>query len=205
MLEKYGRNDPKVISETASETGKTLDEVKLYYDTFWKKYKKINDYKKIIDRIEKGEQKIERKVKTEAILLNRITNNPDPLRTLAIPYGTQKGKYYTEDNDRFLLCMLAQVGIGHWDALKHEVMKCDRFRFDWYIKSRTSLELQKRCETLIRSIERESDVDNQKLKKRPVYIILFNREMKMKKNNKQKKYKRKIINIFFYFFPQNTR
>lgn len=165
-LEKIGRKNVKIISEISKETGKSEEEVEKYYNAFENKYKQINDYKKLIDRIEKGEQRIERKAKTESILLSRISHNPDPLGTLNIPYGSQKGKYYTEDNDRFLLCMLAQVGIGHWDSLKHEVMKSDRFRFDWYIKSRTALELQKRCETLIRLIEKENEITTPRSRKR---------------------------------------
>lgn len=31
-----------------------------------------------------------------------------------------------------------------------------QFRFDWFIKSRTALELQRRCNTLITLIEREN-------------------------------------------------
>lgn len=37
-----------------------------------------------------------------------------------------------------------------------------QFRFDWFIKSRTALELQRRCNTLITLIERE----NQELEER---------------------------------------
>ena len=33
------------------------------------------------------------------------------------------------------------------------------FRFDWFIKSRTPVELARRCETLIRLIEKEFEVD----------------------------------------------
>lgn len=32
-----------------------------------------------------------------------------------------------------------------------------QFRFDWFIKSRTAMELQRRCNTLITLIERENE------------------------------------------------
>ena len=32
-----------------------------------------------------------------------------------------------------------------------------QFRFDWFIKSRTPTELQRRCETLVRLVEKENE------------------------------------------------
>lgn len=37
-----------------------------------------------------------------------------------------------------------------------------QFRFDWFLKSRTALELQRRCNTLISLIERENSELNEK-------------------------------------------
>lgn len=42
--------------------------------------------------------------------------------------------------------------------LRHE----PQFRFDWYIKSRTSTELQRRCNTLIGLIEKEMKGEDDK-------------------------------------------
>jgi hypothetical protein len=33
-------------------------------------------------------------------------------------YGANKGKAYTEDEDRFILCMVHKLGYGNWDDLK---------------------------------------------------------------------------------------
>lgn len=46
--------------------------------------------------------------------------------------------------------------------LRHE----PQFRFDWYIKSRTSTELQRRCNTLIMLIEKEMKDTQDKSKKK---------------------------------------
>lgn len=43
-----------------------------------------------------------------------------------------------------------------YDELRYAVRQAPQFRFDWFIKSRTSLELQRRCNTLILLIEREN-------------------------------------------------
>jgi SWI/SNF-related matrix-associated actin-dependent regulator of chromatin subfamily A member 5 len=56
---------------------------------------------------------------------------------LQLVYGQNKGKGYTEEEDRFILCMIHKLGYGNWDDLKAEIRKSWRFRFDWFIKSRT--------------------------------------------------------------------
>lgn len=74
---------------------------------------------------------------------------------MQIPYGTNKGRPYTEDSDRFILYTTDRVGYGNWDQLKTEIRKSRRFPFDWFIKSRTPQELSRRCDILIRLIEKE--------------------------------------------------
>ena len=54
--------------------------------------------------------------------------------------------------------MLQQIGFeneGAYEMLRREVRKSPAFRFDWFIKSRTATELQRRCSTLIALIEKE--------------------------------------------------
>lgn len=53
--------------------------------------------------------------------------------------------------------MTHKLGYGNWDELKAEIRKSWRFRFDWFFKSRTPQELARRCDTLIRLIERENE------------------------------------------------
>lgn len=81
----------------------------------------------------------------------------NPWQELKIHYGTSKGKAYTEEEDRFIVCMTNNLGYGSWDQLKLEIRKSWRFRFDWFFKSRTPQELSRRCDTLIRLIEKENE------------------------------------------------
>jgi len=84
---------------------------------------------------------------------------------MRISYGTNKGKNYTEEEDRFLVCMLHKLGFDKenvYEELRASVRTAPQFRFDWFIKSRTAMELQRRCNTLITLIERE----NQELEER---------------------------------------
>ena len=69
--------------------------------------------------------------------------------------GSNKGKAYTEEEDRFILCSVDKLGYGRWDELKADARASHRFRFDWYFKSRTPQELARRCDTLIRLVENE--------------------------------------------------
>ena len=65
-----------------------------------------------------------------------------PFYQLRIAYGTNKGKNYTEEEDRFLICMLYKLGFDRenvFDELRPAVRQSPQFRFDWFIKSRTSL------------------------------------------------------------------
>ena len=70
-----------------------------------------------------------------------------------------KGKNYTEEEDRFLICMLHKLGFDKenvYDELRQCIRNSPQFRFDWFLKSRTAMELQRRCNTLITLIEREN-------------------------------------------------
>ena len=57
-----------------------------------------------------------------------------------------------------------------YERLRREVRSSPAFRFDWFIKSRTATELQRRCTTLVGLIEKEieelSEADGKVKKKR---------------------------------------
>ena len=75
---------------------------------------------------------------------------------MTFKYAT-KSKAYTPEEDRFLVCMINQIGYGNFEELKMEIRKAWEFRFDWFFKSRTAVELQRRCDSLIRVIEKEDE------------------------------------------------
>lgn len=52
--------------------------------------------------------------------------------------------------------MIHRLGYGNWDELKAAFRTSPLFRFDWFVKSRTTQELARRCDTLIRLVEREN-------------------------------------------------
>ena len=57
-----------------------------------------------------------------------------------------------------MVCFLHKLGFDKdnvYEDLRAVVRCAPGFRFDWFIKSRTAMELQRRCNTLIMLIEKE--------------------------------------------------
>merc|ERR1712113_983715 len=142
LNEKYGRED--VIE---------------YSKAFWERCGELQDSERIMAQIEKGEARIQRRALIKKALDAKIARYKAPFHQLRIAYGTNKGKNYTEEEDRFLVCMLHKLGFDKenvYEDLRAAVRNAPQFRFDWFIKSRTAMELQRRCNTLITLIEREN-------------------------------------------------
>ncbi|VVA16839.1 PREDICTED: ISWI chromatin-remodeling complex [Prunus dulcis] len=152
--EKYGRNDIKSIA--AEMEGKTEEEVERYAKAFKERYKELNDYDRIIKNIERGEARISRKDEIMKAIGKKLDRYKNPWLELKIQYGQNKGKLYNEECDRFMICMVHKLGYGNWDELKAAFRTSPLFRFDWFVKSRTTQELARRCDTLIRLVEKEN-------------------------------------------------
>jgi len=156
LNEKYGRED--IVSINKEVEGKTPDEVNEYSKVFWERCHELQDCDRIMAQIEKGEARIQRRSLIKKALDAKIARYKAPFHQLRIAYGTNKGKNYTEEEDRFLVCMLHKLGFDKenvYEDLRASVRCAPQFRFDWFIKSRTAMELQRRCNTLIMLIEKE--------------------------------------------------
>ncbi|ESO93825.1 hypothetical protein LOTGIDRAFT_182249 [Lottia gigantea] len=155
--EKYGRDDIDSIAREVE--GKTPEEVIQYSTVFWERCNELQDIEKIMAQIDRGEARIQRRIGIKRALDVKMARYRAPFHQLRIQYGTNKGKNYTEEEDRFLVCMLHKLGFDKenvYDELRQAVRQAPQFRFDWFIKSRTAMELQRRCNTLITLIEREN-------------------------------------------------
>lgn len=155
--EKFGRDDIESIAREVE--GKTPEEVIQYSTVFWDRCNELQDIERIMAQIERGEARIQRRISIKKALDAKMARYRAPFHQLRIQYGTNKGKNYTEEEDRFLVCMLHKLGFDKenvYDELRQAVRQAPQFRFDWFIKSRTAMELQRRCNTLITLIEREN-------------------------------------------------
>ncbi|KAH0849863.1 hypothetical protein HID58_096019 [Brassica napus] len=126
--------------------GKTEEEVERYAQVFKERYKELNE----------GRGKNLQKDEIMKAIGKKLDRYRNPWLELKIQYGQNKGKLYNEECDRFMICMVNKLGYGNWDELKAAFRTSPLFRFDWFVKSRTSQELARRCDTLIRLIEKEN-------------------------------------------------
>lgn len=69
-----------------------------------------------------------------------------------------------------MICKLYELGYGEddvYEKIKQAVREAPQFRFDWYIRSRSALEISRRCAALVAVVEREmGDLVQQKLRER---------------------------------------
>ncbi|OCH89738.1 SNF2 family DNA-dependent ATPase [Obba rivulosa] len=158
-LETYGWTDDYEL--LASEIqDKNADDVAVYYPVFKKKWKELAEYPRIKARIEEGEAKRNKRSNLEALLAKKIASVRYPMQELELNYPTTKGKVYSEEEDRYLLCRLNYYGMQTEDVyerIKKDITEFPVFRFDWFFKSRSPQELQRRCNTLLGMIEKEAE------------------------------------------------
>lgn len=118
----------------------------------------MTDYERVKERFEEGEKRRNETTRQEKILAQKIQAVKFPMQELAINYGSQKQKVYSEDEDRYLLCRLSHYGLNAddvYEKIKRDISEFPVFRFDWFFKSRTPLELQRRCQQLLMLISKE--------------------------------------------------
>ncbi|MES1905840.1 MAG: regulator of chromatin, subfamily a, member [Paramarteilia canceri] len=156
--EKYGRDNVEKIY--LNVPNKTEEEVKEYYKIFWTRNNELTDSAKYVSQIEKGEAKLNRhKVLLEA-LEAKYKSYTFPEWQLKMNNVAQKMKHYSEAEDRFMIVQLYKLnGLEQpqtfYFQLQDAFRKSAEFRFDWFIKSRTQYELEKRVNTLLNCLEKE--------------------------------------------------
>jgi SWI/SNF-related matrix-associated actin-dependent regulator of chromatin subfamily A member 5 len=156
----------------------------------------ISEFKAIEKKMKAAESGILDRDKNERIIAERVARTPDPMRTLKIPYPQSKvatSKGYTEEEDRFLILLMNSLGYGAWDEMRAEIRRSESFRFDFFLKSRTPLELSKRCDALVRMLEKDA-IEN----KTPAGKIAAEAELRKKEDRekaKEKEKDRKVLAI----------
>ena len=156
--ERHGRRDvDSVARETSTETGKAEDDVRRYHATFWKKYKEVADWERLVDKVEKGEKRLQRSQEIKDALATKVARHPKPWECLPINYGASRGKVWTEEEDAFLINMMHTYGYGNWERIRVEIRNAWQFNFDWFFKSRNAQELNRRADLLIRLVEKENE------------------------------------------------
>lgn len=170
MCELCGRSNFELFTELLTG-GKTLEEIKLYSEAFWKNYKKIDKYDKYIERIEKGEQEILKRQKIDKAIEDKFGQLQDQfyqkypkknlpefsLEDINIQYSKEVTEKDLEENpfefypleDKIYAMGMFKYTYGYWDLLKNDVRNSAHFLHNWVVHTRSLLDIQKRCDYLI--------------------------------------------------------
>merc|ERR1712086_490146 len=151
--EKHGRSNIAALAKEIE--GKDEPEVRRYAEVFWERGEELSEWAKLVAKIEEGEKRLERQHDINRAIQLKVKRYKNPLFEMKFNYGASKGKAFNEEADRYLICMTHKLGWGQWEELKYHIRSEPLFRFDWFLKSRTPLELKRRIETLVRTIEKE--------------------------------------------------
>ncbi|KAJ7180493.1 P-loop containing nucleoside triphosphate hydrolase protein [Mycena filopes] len=159
-LESHGWGESFEVYATEIQE-KTPADVEKYYKAFEKKWHTLQEHARIATRIADGETKRKKRDNLEYLLGEKISSVRYPMQELELNYPTTKGKVYSEEEDRYLLCRLFHYGMHAddvYERIKKDITEFPVFRFDWFFKSRSPQELQRRCNTLLGMIEKEAEV-----------------------------------------------
>ncbi|KAF8549205.1 slide-domain-containing protein, partial [Imleria badia] len=121
--------------------------------------KELAEHPCITAHIAKGEAKRNKRSNLEYLLTKKFTSVEHPLQEVELNYPTTKGKVYPEE-DRYLLCRLNHYGMRAedvYECIRWDISEFVVFHFDWFFKSRSTQELQRRCNTLLVMIEKEAE------------------------------------------------
>lgn len=124
-----------------------------------------SEYERQIKKIEDAEARREKDERHSALIKKKVSGVSYPLQLLKIQYANQtKGKSYSDAEDRFLLVQLAKYGVGKdstYERIKRDIAEFPAFRFDWFIKSRTPIEIARRCTTLVALVDKEQEHEDE--------------------------------------------
>ena len=115
------------------------------------------EYNKNLQSILKGESRVEllqNEIKdVQTVVSNYVseTNGGDPRQGLYLIYNNVDDSKYTEENDAFLMCEMSELGqYGFFDEMRKKIQHDTMFTFDYFFRSRTTGDLERRCKSLLR-------------------------------------------------------
>jgi hypothetical protein len=108
--------------------------------------------------MEKADKIIQFKKKAPEIIRKKVEAYDNPLDDMTLHSSTQKSKYFTRESDVLLLVLTDKIGYGKWREIQQAIRKDIRGRFDHLLLSRSEIELQRRVDILVKSMEKEDNV-----------------------------------------------
>ncbi|EPR78399.1 SNF2 family helicase/ATPase [Spraguea lophii 42_110] len=145
--EKNGRNNLSIISNSIES--KTAEEVLEYHKIFFNRIEELPEYNKILNQIQRGEEKILKKQHLKD-LLNKFTEN-----NLNISYTYNlRSKIFTEEIDLELIHLLKKYIDDEYsnEKIVKELKNNPDYRYDYFVRTIKPSDVQKRLTTLTQNI-----------------------------------------------------
>lgn len=190
---KYGRNAISLISSEFEE--KTPEEVREYAKVFWQRYKEIDGYERYLLQIEAGEEKIEKVKISKECLRRKLLTYRYPLQELVLkfPPATTTKRTFTDEEDRFMLVQMYKYGLDRpdlYERIRDSIKLSALLRFDFFMHSRSTAELSRRCNSLLACVLKEINPEmaaaNKTIKQERISKRKVDSEMKKRKKSKLK-------------------
>jgi SWI/SNF-related matrix-associated actin-dependent regulator of chromatin subfamily A member 5 len=151
-LELYPRED---VDDIAGHIGtKTREEIQAYQAVFYANVDTLNEAAKIKKVLERCTGIHNFKKSAPLLIKTKVTAVERPLDEMVIN-PIQKSKYFSKEAEIVLLCLTHEHGYGNWTEIKHAIRRDPRVRFDHLLMSRSEVELQRRVDILVKTIEKE--------------------------------------------------
>ncbi|QPG73854.1 hypothetical protein FOA43_001169 [Brettanomyces nanus] len=156
---KYGRNNMEAIASEFPE--KTLEEVKEYAGAFWENFREVDGYERQLGHVEQGEDRIRKNIIQKEMLRRKVSQYEYPVEELKLkypPHSASKKMTFNEDEDRFLIIQMFRIGIDNpdiYELIRQSINDSPMFRYDYFFNSRTATELNRRCITILSSLQKE--------------------------------------------------
>lgn len=153
-IDKFGRN---CLDNLAEEfINKTIHEIKDYYDAFWENINDLPDGPKLLRNIEKREKSEKLKELSNTVISKKVNQANEVYENIKILYpNNSKQSEFSIEEDQFLVFLSFKFGYGNWEDIVREIRLSEDFMFNYYLRSRDKIEVQKRIDYLVKVFEKE--------------------------------------------------
>ena len=136
---------------------KTIEEVKAYCDNFWGRIEEFSDGQRIMKNIEKKEKLEKQKQQSSMLIAKKCQDIEDgEYEDIKIAFPTNNHQSeYTYEEDQYLIYITNKYGYGNWDDIMKSIKTSEDLLFNYFLKSRNKIEIQKRIDYLVKIIEKE--------------------------------------------------
>ncbi|CAD98428.1 SNF2 helicase, partial [Cryptosporidium parvum Iowa II] len=144
---------------------KDKNEIKDYVETLLKKGpEELADWNRYFKRIQSSKDDQKKRDELNAVIKSKLSVLNDPWRDLDLEslniYSKQtKNMTYNQIEDRYLINYTYQYGYGSWDQILSAIKNDHIFSFDWFIKTRSSNDIYRRVDFLIKAFKKR-DLNN---------------------------------------------